>query len=57
MIKKFDDGSYLEIKHNDKKSDESIISLCSVDPNNTSIVSITSVSINKDELIEMVNKL
>lgn len=56
MIKKFDDGSYLELRKSDKDEDV-VVSLCSLDPNNPNIVSVTSVIIPINDLKELVNKL
>jgi len=56
MIKKFDDGSYLELRKADN-SNEAVLGLCSVDPNNANIVSVTSVVINIEDLQNLINEV
>ena len=56
MIKKFSDGSYVEIKKSNKTG-ESVLSLCSIDANNPNIVSVTSVVISIEDLKELVSGL
>jgi len=56
MIKKFNDGSYLELRKSDKEG-EAVVSLCSIDPNNPNIVSVTSVIILTKDLKELVGEL
>jgi len=56
MIKKFDDGSYLELRKSDKAGD-AVLSLCSIDPNNPNIVSVTSVIVSVKELKELISEL
>jgi hypothetical protein len=55
MIKKFDDGSYLELRKIDDKN--IVISLCSIDPNNSKIISVTSVSLELNDLKTMIEAI
>ena len=57
MIKKFNDGSYIELRKADNSPGEVILSLCSIDPNNSKIVSVTSVSIKLEELKSLIDEI
>jgi len=57
MIKRFDDGSYLEIKVSAHLSDEVVLSLCSIDSSNNKNISVTSVAIQLEELKLLVDKV
>jgi len=57
MIKKFDDGSYLELRRAEKSKEEVVLSLCSIDPNNPNMVSVTSVSLSIGDLQGLIDSL
>lgn len=57
MIKMFEDGSYIEIKKTDNSIDDIVISLCSIDPSNTKIVTQMSVQMKMDDLKELISKM
>lgn len=54
MLKRFDDGSYLEIKKVDGRA---TVSLCSLDPNDSNVISVTSVTLDINDLKKLIEEL